>query len=163
MSKHKKQQAHAKTTLPFTITMGIMKELADMMQVWILNKSLCLPVIGQSSDGILNLHHVDFYIWMKNISPKEDAKLFKQQFWHLFSVPNWFNTLNGNKYSQGGSVNGCMHLSAHKKCLLLECDIEDSDLSQWLGDNISLTAELKKKITELFAEWDVEHICISTT
>ena len=140
--------------------MGIGKELADMMQVWILNESSCVPVISQSSDGKLNLHDVDFYIWMKNIFTQEDAKIFKQQFWHLFAVTNWFNTLTNNKYSQSGSIDDCMHLNAHKKSSPLE---HGSYLAQWVRYNPSLTAELAKEIAEPFVEQHAEHVHIGTT
>ena len=80
LTKHEKQQNHAKTTPPFTIQQGIAKELADIMQAWILNESACPPAVRQLPDGTLNLHDVDFYIWMKRISPKEDMAIFKQAF-----------------------------------------------------------------------------------
>ena len=80
MSKHKRQQHHAKSTPPFTIHSVIMKERADTMQAWILNNSTCPPAVRQLSNGTLYLHDVDFYIWMKNISPKKDPSVFKQQF-----------------------------------------------------------------------------------
>ena len=112
MTKHKKQQTHAKATPPFTIQQGIMKELADTMQAWI----ACPLAMRQLPDGTLNLHDVDFYIWMKTISRKEDAAVFKQAFWHLFTVPNWFNTLTNAQFHKDGSVNGCMCLGAPKKC-----------------------------------------------
>ena len=60
MTKHKKQQTHAKATPPFTIQQGIMKELADTMQAWILNEFACPPVMRQLPDGTLNLHDIDF-------------------------------------------------------------------------------------------------------
>ena len=41
MTKHKRQQNHIKTTLLFMIPNIIAKELADMMQVWLLNESTC--------------------------------------------------------------------------------------------------------------------------
>ena len=100
---------------------------------------------------------------MKNISPKEDAKLFKQLFWNLFTVSNWFNTLTDNKHSQGSSVNGSMCLSAYKKSPPLEHGIKDSDLIKWLRDNIGLTAKLAKEIDKLFEEQCAEHIHIDTT
>ena len=62
------------------IQKGIMKELADIMQVWILNESACPSAVRKLPDSMLNLHDIDFYIWMKNISPKEDAAIFKQEF-----------------------------------------------------------------------------------
>ena len=92
MTKHKKQHYCAKATPPFTIQQGIVKELADIMQAWILNEFACPPAMRQLPDGTLNLHDVDFYSWMKKISPKEDVAVFKQAFWHLFTVPDWFNT-----------------------------------------------------------------------
>ena len=58
------------------IQKGIIKEFVDIMQVWILNDSACPPAVRQLPDGMLNLHDVDFYIWMKNILPKEDAAIF---------------------------------------------------------------------------------------
>ena len=39
MMKHKKTQAHSKTTPHFMIPTSIAKELADMMQVWTINES----------------------------------------------------------------------------------------------------------------------------
>ena len=59
---------------------GITKDLAEIMQVWIQIKSACPPAVKQSPDGSINLPDVDLYIWMKNISPKEDAAAFKQEF-----------------------------------------------------------------------------------
>ena len=77
MMKHERQQNHAKTTPLFMLPKGIPKELTDMMQVWLLNESTCSPVVRQLPDGTLNLHNIDFYIWMRNISPKEDTSVFK--------------------------------------------------------------------------------------
>ena len=62
MSKHRRQQHHAKSTPPFMIQSGIAKELADTMQAWILNISACLPAMRQLPNSTLNLHDVDFYI-----------------------------------------------------------------------------------------------------
>ena len=93
MNKHKKALARANTTPPFTILTGIAKELADAMQVWTINKSTCPPAVRQLPDHTLHLHDVDFYIWLKNISPKEDSKVFKLQFWKLFILNNWFKIL----------------------------------------------------------------------
>ena len=78
------------------------------MQAWILNEFTYPPAMRQLPDGTLNLHNIDFYIWMKKISPKEDVAVFKQAFWHLFMVPNWFNTLTDAEFHKDGSVNGCM-------------------------------------------------------
>ena len=78
MTKHKKQQTHAKANPPFTIQQGIVKELADTIQAWILNEFAYPAAMRQLPFGTLNLYDVDFYIWMKKISPKEDAAVFKQ-------------------------------------------------------------------------------------
>ena len=56
MTKHEKQQTHAKATPPFMIQQGITKELADTMQAWILHKFACPPAMRQLPDGTLNLH-----------------------------------------------------------------------------------------------------------
>ena len=77
MNKHKKALIHANTTLHFMMPTGIAKKLADAMQVWTLNESACPPVVRQLPDHTLHLHHVDFYKWLKMISPKEDSKVFK--------------------------------------------------------------------------------------
>ena len=50
MSKHKKTLAHVNTTPPFVIPTGITKELADVMQVWMINESTCPPAIRQVPD-----------------------------------------------------------------------------------------------------------------
>ena len=112
------------------------------MQAWILNESVCPPAIRQLPDGTLNLLDVDFYIWMKNILPKEDAAVFKQKFWHLFVVSNWFNTLTNAKFHKDGSIDGCMRLCAPKKSPLLEHGIKQSELACWLREKARLTSEL---------------------
>ena len=84
MNKHNKALAHVNTTPPFVIPTGITKELADMMQVWTLNESVCPPAVKQFPDHTLHLHDVDFYICLRKILPKEDNKAFKLQFWKLF-------------------------------------------------------------------------------
>ena len=122
------------------------------MQVWILSESACPPAMRQLPDGTLNLHNVDFYIWMKKILPKEDASIFKQQFWHLFTVPGWFHTLTNAEYRKDGSRNGCMHLSVPKRCPPLEHGIEEFKLAQWLKEKAGLTSELAKQVIEPFTE-----------
>ena len=104
INKHEKALVRDNTTPPFVIPTGIAKELADTMQVWTLNESACPPVIRQLPDRTLHLHNVDFYIWLKKISPKEDSKVFKLQFWKLFALNDWF--------SHKGSV-CCYSLSKH--------------------------------------------------
>ena len=135
MTKHKKQQNRARATPLFTIQQCIMKELADIMQAWILNEFASPPAVRQLPDGTLNLHDIDFYIWMKEISPKKDAAVLKQAFWHLFTVPDWFNTLSNAEFHKDGSVNECMHLSAPKKCPPLKHGIKQSKLACWLRNS----------------------------
>ena len=108
MNKQEKALARANTTPPFVIPTGIAKELADAMQVWTLNESACPPAIRQLPDHTLHLHDVDFYIWLKKISPKEDSKVFKLQFWMLFVLNDWFKILTNDLFSHKGSINGCM-------------------------------------------------------
>ena len=122
------------------------------MQAWILNESAYPPAMRQLSDGTLNLHDVDFYIWMKNISPKEDASVFKQQFWHIFMVSNWFNTLTNAKFHKDSSVNEYMHLYALKNYPPLKHGIKPSELACWLGEKARLTSELVKQVVKPFAE-----------
>ena len=129
MSKRKKQQHCAIAIPPFMIQSGIMRELADAMQAWILNESTCQLAVRQLPNSTLNLHDVDFYIWMKKISPKEDASVFKQQFWHIFTVPDWFNTLTNAEFHKDGSMNGCMRLCTLKKCPPLKHGIDQSELA----------------------------------
>ena len=151
INKHKKALVHANTIPPFVIPTGIAKELADTMQVWTLNESACPPVIRQLPDHTLHLHDVDFYIWLKKISPKEDSKVFKLQFWKLFTLNDWFKILTNDSFSHKGSVNGCMRLNAHKKCPPLKMDLEPSSLAQWLGDNAGLTTQLVEEVVEPYA------------
>ena len=93
---------------PFRDTYRYAKELADTMQVWTLNESACPPAIRQLPDRTLHLHDVDLYIWLKKISPKEDSKVFKLQFWKLFALNDWFKILTNDSFSHNSSVNGCM-------------------------------------------------------
>ena len=151
MNKHEKALARANTTPPFVISTGIAKELADAMQVWMLNESTCPPAIRQLPDHMLHLHDVDFYIWQKKISPKKDSKVFKLQFWKLFVLNDWFKILTNNSFSHKGSVNGCMRLNTHKKCPLLETDLEPSPLTQWLRDNAGLTTQLVEEVIKPYA------------
>ena len=136
MNKHKKALVRANTTPPFVRPTGITKELADAMQVWMLNESVCPPAIRQLPDWMLHLHDVEFYIWLKKISPKEDSKVFKLQLWKLFALNDWLKILTNDSFSHKGSVNGCMRLNAHKKCPLLEVDLKPSSLAQWLMNSL---------------------------
>ena len=77
------------------------------MQVWTINESMCPPVIRQLPDQTLHLHDVDFYICLGKISPKEDNKVFKLQFWKLFILNNWFKILMNNVFSHKDSINSC--------------------------------------------------------
>ena len=163
MTKHEKQQNCAKAAPLFMIQQGITKVLADIMQAWILNEFASPPAVRQLPDGTLNLHDIDFYIWMKKILPKEDMAVFKQAFRHLFMVPDWFNTLTNAKFHKDSSVNGCMHLNAPKNCPLLKHGIKQSELACWLREKAGLTAELAKQVIEPFAEQHVENSRNRTT
>ena len=120
-------------------------------------------MLFRSPDHTVHLHDVDFYIWLKNISPKEDSKVFKLQFWKLFTLNDWFKILMNDSFSHKGSVNGCMRLNAHKKCLPLETDLEPSSLAQWLGDNAGLTTQLVEEVVEPYAARHAEHLSAGTT
>ena len=133
------------------------------MQVWTLNESACPPAIRQLPDRTLHLYDVDFYIWLKNTSPKEDSKVFKLQFWKLFALNDWFKILMNDLFSHKGSVNGCMRLNAHKKCPPLETDLEPSSLAQWLGDNAGLTTQLVEEVIEPYAARCAKHLSAGTT
>ena len=50
MNKHEKALAYANTIPPFVILTSIAKELADTMQVWMINESTCPPEIRQLPD-----------------------------------------------------------------------------------------------------------------
>ena len=78
-------------------------------------------------------------------------------------VPNWFNTLTNAKFHKDSSVNGCIHLSAPKKCPLLENSIKQSELAHWLREKARLTTELAKQIIKLFAEHHAEYSSNWTT
>ena len=66
-------------------------------------------------------------------------------------------------HHEGSGVNGCLQLSAHKKCPPLESDLEESSLVQWLRDNAGLTTQLVEEIIEPYAAQYAEHLCIGTT
>ena len=112
--------------------------------------STCPPAFRQMQmpDHTLHLCNVDFSLWMRKISPKEDAKLFKQQFWHVFTVPGWFKTVINDQFHQENSVNGYLWISVHKKCLLLKSDLDDTSLVQWLSNNARLTTQLVEAIVK---------------
>ena len=112
---------------------------------------MCPLAIRQMPGQTLHLHNVDFYIWLRKISLKEDSKVFKLQFWKLFSLNDWFKILTNNVFSYEGSINGYMWLNAHKKCPPLEYNLESSSLAQWLGDNTGLTMQLVEQIVEPYA------------
>ena len=107
-----------------------------------LTESVCPLAMRQLPDSTLNLHDLDFYIWMKKISPKEDASVFKHQFCHIFTVSNWFNTLTNAEFHKNSSVNGCLCLCALKKCPLLKHGIKQSKLAHLLKEKARLTSEL---------------------
>ena len=120
-------------------------------------ESTCPPAIRQLPEQTLHLYDVESDIWLRKISPKEDSKVFKLQFWKLFVLNDWFKILTNNVFSHKDCINGCMWLNAHKKCLPLNSDLEPSFLAQWLGDNSSLTTQLVSKCwcikVEQWIEW----------
>ena len=56
-----------------------------------------------------------------------------------------------------------MQLNTHKKCLLLETDLEPSSLAQWLGDNAGLTTQLVEEVVEPYTARCAEHLSAGTT
>ena len=111
---------------------------------------------------IKHIYDIDFYIWLRTILPKEDNKVFKTQIWKLFQL-NDFKILMNNAFHHKGSVNGCLWLSAHKKCPLLNVNLKPSFLMQWLRDNASLTTQLVEEIVEPYTAQQAEHLLLSTT
>ena len=124
---------------------------------------MCPLAIRQLPDWMLHLNNVNFYICLRKISPKKDSNVFKIQFWKLFTLNDWFKILMNNVFCHNGSVNGCLQLSAHIKCPLLEADLEPSSLIQWLGDNAGLTTQLVEEIVKPYASQCTEHFHISIT
>ena len=116
----------------------------------------------QFPDCTLHPHNVDFYLGMRKFSPKEDAKVFKQQFSHIFTVSGWFKTLTNNGF-HNDNVTSCMWMSAHEKCPPLEPGIKNISLMQWLGDYSSLTTQLVEPIVNPYGAQHAENLCISTT
>ena len=93
----------------------------------------------------------------------EDSKVFKLQFWKLFALNDWFKILMNDSFSHKGSVNGCMRLNAHKKCLLLKTDLNPSSLMQWLGDNTGLTTQLVEEVVKPYAARHAKHLLLGIT
>ena len=56
-----------------------------------------------------------------------------------------------------------MQINTHKKCLPLNTDLEPSFLTQWLGDNPSLTTQLVEEIIEPYTAWHAKHLLLYTT
>ena len=75
----------------------------------------------------------------------------------------WFKKLMNDQFFHKNSVNSCLCMNHHKKCLPLEPDLEDMTLAQWLGEYASLTMELKETIVELIAAWHAENLKLGTT
>ena len=78
-------------------------------------------------------------------------------------VPDWFNTLTNAEFHKDGSVNGCMRLSAPKKCPPLKHGIKQSKLACWLREKARLTAELAKQVIEPFTELHAKYSHNGTT
>ena len=116
-----------------------------------INESACPPAIRQLPDRMLHLHDVDFYIWLRKISPKEGNKVFKTQFWKLFQLDNLFKILMNDVFHQEGSINSCLRLGAQKRCPLLDANLKQLSLVQWLGDNAGLTIQLVEEVVEPYA------------
>ena len=98
----------------------------------------------------------------EKISPKEDSKVFKLQFWKLFGLNDLFKILTNDAFSHKDSINGCMQLNVHKKCPPLDADLKPSSLAQWLGDNAGLTTQLVEEVVEPYAAQRAEHLSSGT-
>ena len=112
---------------------------------------------------MLYLHDVDFYIWLRRTSPKEGNKFFKTQFWKLFQLNNLFKISTNNMFHQEGSVNGCLWLSAWKKCPPLDANLEQLALMQWLWDNAGLTTQLVEEVIKPYATQCTQNLLLDTT
>jgi hypothetical protein len=56
----------------------------DMIKGWQLNLHGVLPVIRKESDGTMNLHDVDIWMWLQKATPKNSSSVFRKSLWMLF-------------------------------------------------------------------------------
>ena len=140
--KHEKPQARASQPTPFVIQPGLVKELASMMQTWLMNEAACPPVARQEPDNTLNLLDVDFWLWYQKVTPKGMGRAFEIRFWETFSAPGTYDILMDNQYKLPNSNDGCMQLRAPTACPEWNKGTEeDEKVLHWLSQNTGLTSE----------------------
>jgi hypothetical protein len=67
------------TTLPTTPV-----DTLELLKGWQLNPHRILPAIRQESDGTMNLHDVDIWMWLQKVTPKKNSSGFRKSLWALF-------------------------------------------------------------------------------
>jgi hypothetical protein len=62
-----------------------------LLKGWKLNPHGVLPAVQQESDGTMNLHDVDVWMWLQKVTPKKNSSRFRKSLWALFQQPgSWF-------------------------------------------------------------------------
>ena len=137
---------------------GVAKELASMMQTWLMNEAACPPAVRQEPDNTLNLLDVDFWLWYQKVTPKGMAHAFKIRLREMFNAPGMYDILTDNQYKLPNSNDGCMRLRAPTACPKWNKGTDkDEKVLYWLRKNAGLTSECITEVIEPFTKWQVEN------
>jgi hypothetical protein len=125
----------------------------EMIKGWQLNLHRVPPVVRQESDGILNLHDIDIWMWLQKATLKKSSSVFRKNLWMLFQQSSRWCKLASDQHvppprgdTFHASITKAYDWGDHHPR-----DHSEKELAQWLrqhgGINISRAALL-----ELFAE-----------
>jgi hypothetical protein len=56
----------------------------ELIKGWQLNPHGVPPIVRQESDGTMNLHDVDIWMWLQKATPKKSSSIFRKSIWKLF-------------------------------------------------------------------------------
>jgi hypothetical protein len=146
-------QARSTNVSLITVLPSTPVDTLEMIRGWQLNPHGVLPVVQQESDGTMNLHNVDIWMWLQNATPKKCSPMFRKSLWTLFQQSGrWCELASDQRVPPPIGDTFCTSImEAYDWGDRHPRDHSEKELAQWLrqhgGINISRAA-----LPKIFAE-----------
>jgi hypothetical protein len=128
-------QAHSSNVSLITVLPTTPVDTIAMIKGWQLNPHGVPPVVRQESDGTMNLHDVDIWMWLQKATPKKSSSIFRKNLWTLFQQSSHWCELASDQCVPS-PIGDTFHASImevydwgdhHPR------DHSEKELAQWLG------------------------------
>jgi hypothetical protein len=136
------------TTLPTTPV-----DTLALLKGWQLNPHRVLPAVRQESDGTMNLHDVDVWMWLQKVTPKKNSSVFRKSLWALFQQPGrWFQWVSDLRIpSPTGDTFRASVMEAYDWGDRHPRDHSEQELAQWLMQHSGIDIA-RADLLDVFAE-----------